>query len=69
MKIKYTIRTISPTTTPCYLQPGQYGLSFSYRTHFPYQIHYFDSHDDAIEWIERHACSQYVEIVEVYVPD
>ena len=69
MQIKYAIRTISPNTSPCYLQQGQYGLTFSYGTPFPYEIHYFESHDDAVEWLKEHAGFQYAEIVEVCVPD
>lgn len=69
MKRQYAIRTISPNSTPCYLQHGQYGLAFSNGTPFPYKIHYFESHDEAVEWLKEHAGSQYTEIVEVYVPD
>lgn len=33
----------------------------------PHEIHYFDSKDEAIEFMKRRECGTFFEIVEVYV--
>lgn len=68
MQIKYAIRAIGSSQTPCYLKYGQYGLTFAYVTN-PGEIYYFNSREEAIRWIEaNHAESRCLEIVEVYIP-
>lgn len=71
MNIKYALRTISPAQHPCYLQQGQYGLSFNFSSLQPYSLHYFDTREEAIDWINANFIhpTQYIEIVEVYIPE
>lgn len=69
MEIKYAIRKVCVNghDMPAYLQKTEYGLQFSYRASMPHEIHYFDSKDEAIEFMKRRECGTFFEIVEVYV--
>ena len=68
MKIKYAVRTISPSphNGPCYLQESDYGLQFTFRACHPHEIHYFDSKEDALKYMDEKFKYQYFEVVEVY---
>ena len=68
MVIKYAVRTIDPTghNGPCYLQESEYGLQFTFRPPLPHEIHYFDSKEEALKYMEANFKYQYFEVVEVY---
>jgi hypothetical protein len=55
MEIKYAIRKVCVNghDMPAYLQKTEYGLQFSYRASMPHEIHYFESKDEAIEFMKR----------------
>ena len=69
MEIKYAVRTISPSphNGPCYLQESDYGLQFTYRAAGPHEIHYFDSKEEALKYMEEHFKYKFFEVVETYI--
>ena len=69
MEIKYAIRIlcVNGHNRPAYLQKSEYGLQFTFGASMPYQIHFFDSKNEAIKFMEKRDSGVYFEIVEVYV--
>lgn len=69
MEIRYAIRTISPLPNngACYLQESEYGLQFTFRAVEPREIHYFDSKEEALKYMEKHFQYKYFEVVETYI--
>ena len=55
MVIKYAVRTINPPghNGPAYLQESEYGLQFTFGASQPREIHYFDSKEDALKYMEE----------------
>lgn len=51
---------------PAYLQESEYGLQFAFRASLPHEIHYFDSKDEALKYMEEMFKNEWFEIVEVY---
>lgn len=69
MEVKYAVRNIDPSAHhgPTYLQQSEYGLSFTYRASQPHELHYFDSKEEALSYMNEHFDYAWFEIVEVYV--
>ena len=68
MKVKYAVRQLSVDghNSPAYLQESEYGLQFTFRASQPHEIHYFDSKEEALKYMEENFKYQYFEVVEVY---
>lgn len=69
MIVKYAIRAIDPLglNGPAYLQKSEYGLQFTNRASQPYEVNYFDSKEEALNYMELHFNYKWFEVVEVFV--
>lgn len=68
MKIKFLLRTLNLSGHPEYLQNGFYGLNFSHGTTYPFKLQFFDSKEEAVNWLRANPQNKFIEIVEVCDP-
>lgn len=68
MEIKFAVRLVSVDghNAPAYLQESEYGLQFTFRASQAHEIHYFDTKEEAMNYMEEIFKYKYFEIVEVY---
>ena len=68
MEVKYAIREITPDVhrSGLYLTDNHDGVYLSGGAMFARDIHFFDSKEDAMDYIKWHLQQRYVEIVEMY---
>ena len=68
MEVKYAIREVNPDVhrSGQYLTDNHDGLYLSGGGMFARDIHFFDSKEDAMDYIKMNLHQKYVEIVEVF---